>query len=210
MPKAESWEFNSVICPEIVSPVSPVTATLCSPDAVCTANVSVTPLAIATAAIEPTATGAVLSTPVPCSPRPVALTDWPVRFTFTVELAKELWPPPIYTPRLAAFTVLLSPRPTLSACLLISVNSPWYSVSSVWRLPVKVCEADSVASVCRRSSIWEMLLKPPSGECPFRVLVRVHEFLQTIGVLEIGLLDCIAAFRQHGLLEIEPSIRPLR
>ena len=48
-----------------------------------------------------------------------------------------------------------------------------------------------------------------SGKCPFRVLVRVHEFLQTIGVLEIGLLDCIAAFRQHGLLEIEPSIRPL-
>src|ERR1022692_439260 len=109
MPKAESWAFNSVICPEIVSPVSPVTATLCSPDAVCTANVSVTPLAIATAAIEPTATGAVLSTPVPCSPRPVALTDWPVRFTFTVELAKELWPPPIYTPRLAAFTVFSLP-----------------------------------------------------------------------------------------------------
>ena len=135
------------------------------PAAVFTVKLSVFPAAMAVAAAVPTFTAAVVSTLVPASPRPAALTDWLPRFTVTVEFALELWPPPIYTPRLTALAVLLSPRPTLFACRSISDNSPEYSFSRVARLPVKVCEADSVASVCRRSSIWETLLRPPSMIC---------------------------------------------
>ena len=43
--------------------------------------------------------------------------------------------------------------------------SVWYSLFSVPRLPVKVEEADCVARVFMRSSIFEMLLRPPSMIC---------------------------------------------
>jgi len=50
----------------------------------------------------------------------------------------------------------------LAACRVISPFNVEYSVFSVPRSPVKVLEAACVASVFMRSSIFPMLLRPPS------------------------------------------------
>jgi hypothetical protein len=52
--------------------------------------------------------------------------------------------------------------PTAWACRSISPTTDWNSEFNTARSPVKVPDADCVASVFKRSSIWEMLLMPPS------------------------------------------------
>ena len=53
----------------------------------------------------------------------------------------------------------------LVAWRVISDNSDEYSLFIVFRFPVKVVEADWVARVFNRSSVFAMLFNPPSTTC---------------------------------------------